>query len=98
MEKLALFCHVSPNNILNLIGVSNIWRAIDYGGTESTLGHSRPLANETETVKLESWKHRAEKWDSVHVPCSSGGWEVHWFGRFVFIGHDLTDALGDCVR
>ena len=92
MEKLALFCHVSPNNILNLIDVSNIWHVplimVEQKAHLAILGH---LQMKPRPLKLEAWKHRAEKWDSVHVPCS-----IAVVGKYTGLGDSylsVTKAL-----
>ena len=52
------------------------------------LGH---LQMKPRPLKLEAWKHRAEKWDSVHVPCS-----IAVVGKYTGLGDSylsVTKAL-----
>ena len=92
MDKLALFCHVTPDCILNLCDVSNIWHVPlvmqEQGGH---LAIMRQLKLDFRKLDLDGWAHRAHKWDNVTEPVN-----VAIVGKYVGLGDSylsVTKAL-----
>ena len=92
LDKLALFCHVTPDCILNLCDVSNIWHVPlvmqEQGGH---LAIMRQLKLDFRRLDLEAWAHRANKWDSVTVPVT-----IAIVGKYTGLGDSylsVTKAL-----
>ncbi len=92
MDKLALFCHVTPDCILNLCDVSNIWHVPlvmqEQGGH---LAIMRQLRLDFRKLELDSWAHRANKWDTVTMPV-----KIAIVGKYTGLGDSylsVTKAL-----
>ncbi|EEH59821.1 CTP synthase [Micromonas pusilla CCMP1545] len=92
MDKLALFCHVTSDCILNLCDVSNIWHVPlvmqEQGGH---LAIMRQLKLDFRKLDLESWAHRAHKWDIVTEPVN-----IAIVGKYTGLGDSylsVTKAL-----
>ena len=92
LDKLALFCHVTPDCILNLCDVSNIWHVPlvmqEQGGH---LAIMRQLKLDFRKLDLESWAHRAHKWDTVAEPVN-----IAIVGKYTGLGDSylsVTKAL-----
>ena len=92
LDKLALFCHVTPDCILNLCDVSNIWHVPllmqEQGGH---LAIMRQLKLDFRKLELESWAHRANKWDTVTEPVT-----IAIVGKYTGLGDSylsVTKAL-----
>mmetsp|Transcript_44124 Transcript_44124/g.70847 ORF Transcript_44124/g.70847 Transcript_44124/m.70847 type:complete len:580 (+) Transcript_44124:239-1978(+) len=92
LDKLALFCHVTPDCILNLCDVSNIWHVPlviqEQGGHLAVM---RQLKLDFRKLDLDSWAHRAHKWDTVTQPVN-----VAIVGKYVGLGDSylsVTKAL-----
>eukprot|EP00227_Mantoniella_beaufortii_P020635 CAMPEP_0197590630 /NCGR_PEP_ID=MMETSP1326-20131121/11706_1 /TAXON_ID=1155430 /ORGANISM="Genus nov. species nov., Strain RCC2288" /LENGTH=586 /DNA_ID=CAMNT_0043155773 /DNA_START=323 /DNA_END=2083 /DNA_ORIENTATION=+ len=92
LDKLALFCHVSPDCILNLCDVSNIWHVPlvmhEQGGH---LAIMRQLKLDFRKLDLDSWAHRAHKWDTVTEPVN-----IAVVGKYTGLGDSylsVTKAL-----
>eukprot|EP00239_Pterosperma_sp_CCMP1384_P007644 CAMPEP_0197844640 /NCGR_PEP_ID=MMETSP1438-20131217/1639_1 /TAXON_ID=1461541 /ORGANISM="Pterosperma sp., Strain CCMP1384" /LENGTH=585 /DNA_ID=CAMNT_0043455561 /DNA_START=98 /DNA_END=1855 /DNA_ORIENTATION=+ len=65
-QKLGLFCHVSPEHILTMHDVSNIWHVPlilkDQGAAKVILNH---FGYGQRDIPLEPWEVRANKWDTL---------------------------------
>jgi CTP synthase len=92
MDKLALFCHVTPDCILNLCDVSNIWHVPlvmqEQGGH---LAIMRQLKLDFRKLELDSWAYRANKWDTVTEPV-----KIAIVGKYTGLGDSylsVTKAL-----
>lgn len=92
LDKLALFCHVTPDCILNLCDVSNIWHVPlvmqEQGGH---LAIMRQLKLDFRKLDLDSWAHRANKWDAVSEPVN-----IAIVGKYTGLGDSylsVTKAL-----
>ena len=92
LDKLALFCHVTPDCILNLCDVSNIWHVPlvmqEQGGH---LAIMRQLRLDFRKLDLDDWAHRANKWDTVTEPVT-----VAIVGKYTGLGDSylsVTKAL-----
>lgn len=82
-EKLALFCHVSPEAVLNLHDVSNIWQVpvlMQQQGALATLGRSLglPLKN---NCRMQRWERMANLIDSLTQTV-----RVAMVGKYTHIG------------
>eukprot|EP00899_Mesostigma_viride_P026526 jgi/Mesvir1/7058/Mv09174-RA.1 len=66
-EKLAVFCHVKPQNILNIHDVSNIWHVPlileEQGGHLALL--KKLHLDDLHPPALTEWRHRAFRWDAL---------------------------------
>lgn len=92
MPYVALFCHVAPDCILNLCDVSNIWHVPlvmqEQGGH---LAIMRQLKLDFRKLELDSWAHRANKWDTVNEPVN-----IAIVGKYTGLGDSylsVTKAL-----
>ena len=92
LDKLALFCHVTPDCILNLCDVSNIWHVPlvmqEQGGH---LAIMRQLKLDFRKLDLDDWAHRAHKWDTVETPVN-----IAIVGKYTGLGDSylsVTKAL-----
>lgn len=66
-EKLALFCHVPTDHVMNLFDVSNIWRIPMIMRDQGVhLAICRQLQIEPpHTLDIAGWEERAVRWDNL---------------------------------
>jgi len=67
-QKLALFCHVKPENVLNMHDVSNIWHVpliLKAQSAHTTICQQLGLPG-SDAMDISSWKNKiAERWDML---------------------------------
>ncbi|KAK9803353.1 hypothetical protein WJX73_007619 [Symbiochloris irregularis] len=85
-EKLALFCHVPPKNVLNMHDCSNIWQVpllLQEQGAHETVCSILELGGASK-LQLTRWRTTlAERWDSLDATVS-----IAMVGKYT----DLADA------
>mmetsp|Transcript_11492 Transcript_11492/g.39961 ORF Transcript_11492/g.39961 Transcript_11492/m.39961 type:complete len:562 (-) Transcript_11492:923-2608(-) len=101
-QKLALFCHVETNHILNLHDVSNIWHVPLVMREQGAIGAllSTLQLPEPKHVDLDSWRSRALRWDALKdkVTIAMVGKYTTLSDAYLSVIKSLTHASIACNR
>jgi CTP synthase len=101
-EKLALFCHVLPEAVLNLHDVSNIWQVpvlMQQEGALATIGKKLNLPLE-EACSMQRWERMANQLDSLTetVRIAMVGKYTHFGDSYLSVSKALMHAGVHCMR